>query len=88
MEPAEAPMKYIVHDVLVERVYEHKHQKWIGGVGKEATFEYVSMGWFVLLTGSHEALHVGHSEPNLKPGDLVRITIEREYYAKPSQAPV
>ena len=34
-----------------------------------------SMGWFILLEGSWEYLHIGYSKPELSPGDRINITI-------------
>lgn len=36
-----------------------------------------SLGWFILLEGSSEFLHVGHDKPDLSVNDVVEITIRR-----------
>lgn len=33
--------------------------------------------WYVHFDGSWESLSLGRDEPNMKPGDKVRITIQR-----------
>lgn len=57
----------------VREIKEKIHTK---GVGKDAEFEEVSLGWFLHLDGSRELIHVGPDKPELKAGDPIRITIE------------
>lgn len=52
-------------------VYQH-------GVGKEAVFTSVSVGWYVHLRDSYESFFVGYEKPNLLEGDIVTITIEKK----------
>jgi hypothetical protein len=46
-------------------------------VGEDVLAVHDDLGWYVLLEGSHEHLYLGHEEPELRAGDLVRVTIER-----------
>lgn len=48
-----------------------------GGTGSEALFKDVSLGWFAVFQGSHEALYVGETKPDWDVGDNVKITFER-----------
>jgi hypothetical protein len=34
------------------------------------------LGWFILLSGSHELIHIGMEEPAIEPGQRARVTIE------------
>lgn len=71
-------MRYIFLSRVV-RVEERIDEKWLEGMGPNAKFAPVSRGWFVLLDGSHEAIHVGYEKPSFNPGDNVRVTIERNH---------
>jgi len=73
MEPTSFSLMF---PTRVQSVEEKKHNNWIRGFGKDAIFEEVSLGWFVCLTGSHEAMFAGTKKPPIEPGDFagVRIT--------------
>jgi hypothetical protein len=60
--------------VSVER---RMKQVYHSGLGEEAKFYDEDKGYFMLLEGSHEALHIGFDEPEFKVGDLVKITFEK-----------
>lgn len=87
MESAEAPLRVLKTNLVfyteVVDVKEHFRDRWINGVGDDAVFEQVSVGWFMYLLGSHEAIHIGSSGDWAKPGDQVKITFEKVNNAKP-----
>lgn len=66
-------MRYVFNTTVASVTEEFKD------VLRAGTTEYdkVSLGWFVLLTGSWEKLYVGQEEPGLKRGDLIKVTIEK-----------
>lgn len=76
MEPAKAKV-VLVFKARVREVTEKFTDAYTGGFGKEATFQRVSLGWYVLYEGSWEFLYAGHTAPPFKAGDLVRITQEK-----------
>lgn len=69
-------MRYIF-ETKVKQIYEQKDKRHISGFGSDAVFEDISRGWFALLEGSWEALHLGKDKPELKPGDKIKVIIER-----------
>lgn len=79
MEPTPKPLgqAYIIRTKVtkVDELFEQIH---VSGVGKEAVFKKQSRGWFLLLEGSHEALHVGFEKPTFNPGDKVEIVIRKD----------
>lgn len=77
MESLRAPMKFVIERVLVERVEERFHREYQHGIGKDAVFKNISLGWFLVLRGSHEAIYVGNESPKILGGDSVQITIEK-----------
>jgi hypothetical protein len=52
-------------------------QIYLGGFGEDAKFEVADKGYFMLLEGSYEALHIGFEEPDFKVGDRIKITMEK-----------
>lgn len=46
----------------------------------EIVVEYEDLGWFVHLHGSWESLFIGHDEPDLKPGQVMVVTMRAETY--------
>jgi hypothetical protein len=76
-------MRYILNTSIID-VKEQFKQSHIRGSGKDAEFEQVSLGWFILIDGVCTWLFLSHEEPEFKPGDEVRITIEKVNDAKPS----
>lgn len=60
----------------VVKITEHKYNQWIKGVGNEAVFQVISLGWFVTLEGSHESIFVGWFKPRIRFGSMATITIE------------
>ena len=72
-------MRYAVHST-VEKIEERTRNVWVGGTGPDAKFEKESLGWFVHIRGSREALYIGEVQPDpidLNAGDRVRIVIEK-----------
>ena len=64
-------------NVFVRSVVEHFEKVHVSGSGADAVFKSVSRGWFVAFDGSYEANHFGETEPDLKVGDIVRISYEK-----------
>lgn len=60
--------------VSVERRYK---RVWVSGLGDAAQFKDEDQGFFMLLEGSYEALHVGFEPPEFKVGDRVKVTMEK-----------
>jgi hypothetical protein len=57
---------------------EERHvSRYISGFGDSATFQDVSIGWFLHLEGSYEALFLGMEKPGMQTGDEVKITLEK-----------
>jgi len=78
MSTSEKPrVRYVTHSV-VRGVDERFTQEWIVGVGKEAVFRQRSLGWFLYLGGSFEAIYVGAEKPEFNVGDQVKITFEKD----------
>lgn len=50
---------------------------YLDGFGENARFIGVDRGYFMLLEGSHEALHVGFEMPDFRVGDRIKITMEK-----------
>lgn len=61
----------------VANVEKRTRSVWLGGVGKDAVFKSVSLGWFVRFHDSQEALFCGFEEPDIKVGDEYKITFEK-----------
>lgn len=74
---SELPIHYITFSHVLD-IRERHNEVWQSGVGKDAKFKSQSLGYFVLLEGSYEAIHLGAEPPELKIGDRVKITIEKE----------
>lgn len=70
-------IRYVFH-TEVTQIEERFKPVWKGGVGVAAAFDQVSLGWFAYLKGSYEMLHVGDTKPELKVGDKIKVTIEKE----------
>lgn len=70
-----APVRY-VFVLPIRKVEERFVQRHTGGVGPNATFVNVSLGWFV--QAGHFSFGLGPQRPDVTSGDLLRITLERE----------
>jgi hypothetical protein len=62
----------------VKEVSEQFSNKYVTGFGDNVVFQKASLGWYIHLEGSYEALYVGVERPVLQQGDRVSITIEKE----------
>lgn len=62
-------------ETTVKRVESRSHI--VRGYKKdgESVFDTENLGWFIVLTGSWEALYVGQEPPDLKVGDRVEVII-------------
>lgn len=69
---------FVARVIAIEEKFK---QRWLGGIGHVAEFAHDSMGWYVSLEGSYEALFVGTTKPNIKLGDHAEIRIT--FNAKP-----
>jgi len=69
-------MKYVVTAKVID-VTERFRSVYVSGLGKEAVFEKISLGWYLFLDGSRESLFIGWSAPSIVTGDLVKLTIEK-----------
>lgn len=76
MESAQAKVRYVIPTKVVA-VEERFKDVYVSGFGDKAVFERRSLGHFAFLRGSYEALHVGYEKPDLKPGDEIKISIEK-----------
>lgn len=61
----------------VIKVWNPTKKKYIGGVGKDASFEDESLGWHILIDGSNDGLHVGPEQPDVSVGDTVEISVRK-----------
>lgn len=69
-------IKYIVKTTVIG-VAEQFRDVWASGIGKETVFHKRSLGWFLHLEGSNEAICLGTERPIFKVGDEIKITIEK-----------
>jgi len=60
----------------VVSIESHIKEVWVEGFGDKARFRHDNLGYFMLLEGSYEALHIGFDNPTFKVGDRVKIIIE------------
>lgn len=74
------PVRYslVIQHIRVVDVYERIKSVYVTGVGKDAIFDCKSLGWWVRLLGSREAIYAGDSKPSLEAGDLVTVRITKE----------
>ena len=61
----------------VVSIESHIKEVYVHGVGEGARFRHDNLGYFMLLEGSYEALHIGFDAPTFRVGDRVKITIEK-----------
>jgi hypothetical protein len=73
----ESPPFKISFGARVRRCEERKIRQWISGFGNQAVFNDVSQGWYMSLDGSHEAIFVGMTKPDIQVGDYVGVTMEK-----------
>ena len=55
----------------VDRLEQRSKRAWLAGVGSEATFSEVDLGWFAVC--GHVAFDLGLTKPNLSVGDLLEL---------------
>jgi len=70
-------MAKIVFFSKVVSVERHEKQIYVGGFGQDAKFIGENKGYFLLLEGSYEALHIGFEMPAFRVGDRIKITMEK-----------
>ncbi len=75
MESAQKAIR-MIFNTSVRGLTEEVQRVYLKGVGESATFEDRSKGWFIHLTGSNEAIHVGYDKPNITVGAAVKVIIE------------
>lgn len=62
----------------VSRVEERFAKRWVKGLGAEAVFDQISEGWYVQLKEAPMSIvYLGSTDPQLKEGDRVRMTLEK-----------
>lgn len=78
MESAEAPVRHrIVVFSKVRNLEEAFERRWDGGTGPNAIFRNHSLGWYLYLEGSYEAIYVGDTKPPFNVGDKIKISFEK-----------
>ncbi len=70
-----APRERIVTHARVIAVIEDVKNEYVSGYGKDAIIRNVSLGWRVHFEG-HWSMYGGATQPQIKAGDLVKITME------------
>lgn len=79
MEPANPKVKipavYAFY-AQVETIQERFKHLYKSGFGETTQYEKASLGWFMSLKGSHEALRISTDKPPINAGDLVKVTIK------------
>ena len=64
---------------IIDRVEERFERRYDGGIGPDAKFSQVSIGWWMSFKGSNTSIHVGQDRPSeMEKGDRVIVTIERD----------
>lgn len=72
-------MRYVINSKVLSVEESFTPAYVIGsGIGKDAKFVNQSQGWFIFLEGSYEALYLGKEKPGIEPGDVVKITLEKQ----------
>lgn len=64
------------YPTIVIKVEERKTRVHKSGAGDTTEFTEASLGWYVILSLGL-ALPVGGDKPDFKPGDHVRLTLEK-----------
>ncbi len=63
--------------VPITKLENKTEEVWVSGVGPNAVFRTVNLGWFVLFEGSHEMIFLGPDQPKWQVGDKIKITMEK-----------
>lgn len=71
-------MTHYLISTRVVSVTEHFVKNHISGAGADATFKSISIGYFAIFEGSHEAIFLGDEKPGLVAGDEVEILIRKK----------
>jgi len=61
----------------VVSIENRAQSEWVTGYGDKAVFRKIPLGYFMFLSGSYEAIHVGFDPPEFVPGDRIKITFEK-----------
>ena len=71
-------MKYSFF-TTVKKVFKHEAVVRVDkpAPGEQSKTHTENRGWFILLDGSSESLGIGSTEPKLRSGDKVKVTIEK-----------
>lgn len=69
-------MRFVTFSKVI-KVEERFRKRYIKGVGDKAEFETESLGFFLWMKGSHEAMHLGFEDPGFNVGNKLKITIEK-----------
>lgn len=56
---------------------EFRQFNWHKDQDGKSTCDRESIGWFVHLEGSYEALNFGRNKPDIKEGQMVEVSIRR-----------
>lgn len=76
VEPApDDPTPIMMFESVVKKVYHRVERQCITGIGQEAKFHDVDMGWYIGFQGSYESLYCGPECPDVAIGTKVRIVI-------------
>ena len=68
----------------VRSIAEHTARQYVSGFGDNVVFQEISLGWFILLSGSWESIFVGMEKPDdLKVGDVIDVTLAK----RPAETP-
>jgi len=70
-------VRYVINDARAIRVEKRTRSIYVSGIGKDAEFFNQDLGWWLLITGSHEAIYLGEEQPDIKEGDKIKITLEK-----------
>lgn len=78
MESVDATITNYTWTVKVTGIKQHKqHVSTIKNQDGDIVGTYDDCGWFILLDGSQEWLHIGYDEPSIRVGNTVKVTIEK-----------
>lgn len=69
-------VRYVINSQVV-RIERRNRKIWVSGSGDNTIFLEQDLGWWLLMTNSHEAIYLGEEQPDLKDDDKIRITLEK-----------
>lgn len=70
-------MTRIVFFSRVVQIIHRTRRVWVSGLDENAKFRQEDEGYYMLLDGSYEALHVGFDMPEFRVGDKIKVTMEK-----------